>query len=129
MSRKLILLTLIVSLLSLPLMAFDWSPPDPDGPVPICSASASNPYKSGSNVKGTGTVTCVDPQPKLIVNVDLVDWTNRTASASKTCYNTTSCSATATLSYSSGRQWQTRVSGYANNNWNGYAQSSWIAIP
>jgi hypothetical protein len=48
--------------------------------------------------------------------------------AEKTCYNASSCEATAAKSYIPGRSWITRVSGYCGL-WNAHFQSDWIYIP
>lgn len=133
MARRNLVIVIVVLLMNTFLAAFIWAPSTlaPDTPPPICYVSFTNPSRSGDNVVGTGAIWCEDPQPKLIVVVQVADWTGRTTtpSATKTCYNTNVCSTTASLSYSPARQWQTRVSGYANNDFSEYVASNWISIP
>jgi len=133
MARKNLVILIVVILMNTFLAAFILAPSAlaPDTPPPICSVSFTDPLRSGDNVFGTGTIRCEDPQPKLIVVVQVADWTGRTTTPAETetCYNTNVCSTTASLSYSSGRQWQTRVSGYANNDFSEYVASNWISIP
>lgn len=90
-----------------------------------CVAAASNPVISGSDVKGTGTVTCTGTTGWIRVVVQVRDWgeddeeVERTsASYERTCRNASSCSVSAYLDYI-GYYWhyyETLVSGYYPNN-------------
>jgi hypothetical protein len=98
--------------------------------VPLdCGVWAYDPVRSGASVNGTGEISCLTAHASLKVVVGLKDWTNRYTSKVKTCYNKNYCSTTATLSYSSGRQWLTDVSGYMGTYWQAYDTSNWVAIP
>lgn len=104
-------------------------PVNPDAPLD-CGVWAYNPVRFGSNVNGQGEVSCLTNHSSLRVTAGLRDWTGRYTSKVKTCYNTSYCSVTATLSYSPGRQWQTDVSGYVSDiSWQAYYATNWIAIP
>lgn len=104
-------------------------PPSPNVPID-CGVWAYNPSRSGSNVNGKGEVSCSSNHASLKVTAGLRDWTGRYTTKTKTCYNAIDCNITATLSYSSGRQWQTDVSGYVNDiPWQAYYATNWVSIP
>lgn len=104
-------------------------PLEPDAPLD-CGVWALNPVKEGTIVKGEGEVSCATNHASLRVVAGLRDWTGRYSSKTKTCYNASYCTVTATLSYSSGRQWQTDVSGYVSDiSWQAYYATNWISIP
>ncbi|MGV8026227.1 MAG: hypothetical protein AB2L18_06710 [Anaerolineaceae bacterium] len=114
---------------SIPVKADSLTPTD-EPKIPLdCGVWAYDPVRSGSYVNGTGEISCSTVHSSLKVVVGLKDWTNRYTSTTKTCYNTSYCSTTATLSYSPGRQWITDVSGYMGTYWQAYDVSSWISIP
>ncbi len=135
MSRRIVIATTVVIVLT-GLFATNVGaatspkPPSPQAPlVGSCGVWANNPVRSGSNVIGQAGVSCNTTYSWLEVVAELQDWTGRHTSTQKYCYGVSSCSATATLSYSSGRQWMTMVSGYAWGGWQAYYQTSWISIP
>ena len=134
MNTKKIIFILFLGLIMIgssttPVQADSLTPID-EPKVPLdCGVWAYNPVRSGSYVNGTGIISCDTVHASLKVVVGLKDWTNRYTSTTKTCYNTSSCSATATLSYSPGRQWITDVSGYMGTYWQAYDTSDWVSIP
>ena len=91
----------------------------------FCQAWANDPYKYGSEVRGTGGATCTTTMSQIYVVVQLKDSYGRNDWDYNTCYNTNSCTATASLSYVSNRQWQTRTSGYIGDFWEGYFETDW----
>jgi len=135
MLRKSLLLgTIIVVFLSLlPTVALAEAGPQPpiDPDLPLdCGVWAWDPVKSGTNVNGKGEVSCATNHSSLRVVSGLRDWTGRYTSKTKTCYGANYCTVTATLSYSSGRQWQTDVSGYVSDiSWQAYYATNWKSIP
>jgi hypothetical protein len=132
--KPLLLATIIIVFLSLlPTVvladAGPQPPIDPDLPLD-CGVWAELPKKSGANVEGKGEVSCATNHSSLRVVAGLRDWTGRYTSKTKTCYGTNYCNVTATLSYFSGRQWQTDVSGYVSDiSWQAYYATNWISIP
>lgn len=98
----------------------------PDVPLD-CGVWPDLPYKSGSVVVGTGEVSCDTAHPNLRVVAGIRDSSGRYWSVERQCYNTDYCSVSASLSYVSGRQWQTDVSGYVGS-WNAYYSSYWLSI-
>lgn len=132
--KSLLLATIIVVFLS-PLPtgvladAGPQPPIDPDLPLD-CGVWAELPKKSGSNVNGKGEVSCATNHSSLRVVAGLRDSMNRYISKTKTCYGANYCTVTATLSYVSGRQWQTDVSGYVSDiSWQAYYATNWISNP
>jgi hypothetical protein len=126
-----IVLTVVIFLGSYttPVMADEPQPTD-QPKIPLdCGVWAYDPVRSGSNVNGTGEISCSTAHSSLKVVAGLRDWTDRYTSKVKTCYNTDYCSVTATLSYSPGRQWITDVSGYMGTYWQAYDTSNWGSIP
>ncbi|HOJ01276.1 MAG TPA: hypothetical protein PLL88_06610 [Anaerolineaceae bacterium] len=114
----------------IPVKADSSIPADNEPKVPLdCGVWAYDPVRSGSYVNGTGEISCATVHSSLKVVVGLKDWTNRYTSTTKTCYSTSYCSTTASLSYSPGRQWITDVSGYMGSYWQAYDVSSWVSIP
>lgn len=96
-------------------------------PKYFCHAWANDPKRSGSNsVIGKGGASCTTTMDEIYVVVQLEDNVNGVAWANNTCHNTTSCSATATLPYYSGRTYQTSASGYVGNLWNGYYETNFV---
>ena len=136
MLRKTLLITIIaivlISLFPTSVLAETGPRPPitPDEPTD-CGVWAYNPVRSGSSVNGKGEISCATNHPSLKVGVQVCDWTGRCTSpaVTKTCSNTNYCSATASLSYSSARQWKTAVSGYQGTAWQAYYETSWVSIP
>ncbi len=131
--RSLLMLVAVVLAVSLfftsAVAAAGPQPPANNPDIPIdCGVWAYNPVRSGSNVNGTGEVSCATVHATLRVVAGLRDSNNRYTSRQKYCYNTNYCSTTATLTYYAGRQWQTDVSGYVGS-WQAYYASSWVYIP
>lgn len=91
-----------------------------DGLRAYCEAYAGNPYRSGSNVYGVGHVACTTSVSTLTVVVQVRDRGNSCGivlretfpAATHTCYNTSYCEVTASLSYQSNKYYDTVTSGY-----------------
>jgi len=91
-----------------------------DGLRTYCEAYAGNPYRSGSNVYGVGYVACTTSVSTLTVVVQVRDRGNScgnvlretSPAATNTCYNTSYCEVTASLSYQSNKYYDTVTSGY-----------------
>lgn len=131
MKKKIIFICFAITLLLFfanlsPVKAFDQTNIFPDEYID-CGVWAYDPHKSGSNVVATGEVSCSTNHPSLRVVAGLRDNTYRYTSASQQCYNTSYCVVSVTLSYVSGRQWQSDVSGYVGS-WQGYYATGWKYI-
>ena len=91
-----------------------------DGLRAYCEAYAGNPYRSGSNVYGVGYVACTTSVSTLTVVVQVRDrgdscgnvLRQTSPAATHTCYNTSYCEVTASLSYQSNKYYDTVTSGY-----------------
>ena len=98
-----------------------------DEPVLVlvfCQAWANLPYKSGSKIYGTGGTVCTQSVSQIKIDVEVRNRTLGTATLeTKFCYNVSSCTATANITWYSGHCYDTAVSGYVGM-WNGYAQSN-----
>ena len=101
-----------------------------------CAASSSSPYRSGSTVYGTGGLYCTQTVGQIRVVVQVRDRNSlngpiirqTTPAKEKICYNTSSCSITADLSYIGGRYYDTATSGYFGLQ-SSYDQSNQVYIP
>ena len=109
-----------------------WADPinQPEGVEAFCQTWSNNPYRSGTVVKGTGGVSCSSTVAQIKVVVQIRDSSGRVTqpAVTVTCSNQSNCSATATLSYTGGLNYETLTSGYVGT-WNGYYQSDSIYIP
>lgn len=92
-----------------------------EGSKSYCEAYAGNPYRSGSNVYGVGYVACTTSVSTLTVVVQVRDRGNSCEdvvlretlpAATHTCYNTSYCEVTASLSYQANQYYDTVTSGY-----------------
>jgi hypothetical protein len=84
-----------------------------------CGVWAYTPYQTGTSVVGLAEVSCASKHSSIRVVAGLRDSAGRYNSTSKTCYNTSTCQVSTTLSYIGPRTWQTDVSGYVSS-WNAY---------
>jgi hypothetical protein len=106
---------------------------DPDGCWGFMT-TANNPYRSGSNVYGQGSMSCDNAQErmKIVVTVGGRDaggvFRGETVAATHYCSNATYCSTTSLpYTYYSNWTYQTRVSSYPNSYESDYVVSSWVS--
>lgn len=97
--------------------------------IPLdCGIDANTPYKSGSNVVGVASISCATSHSSIRIVAQVIDSTGRSGIASDvTCYNTDICTATAYLSYVTGRTWKTASSGYYAGQ-NIYYESDYVRL-
>lgn len=93
-----------------------------------CGVWAYDPVHIGGNIYGSGVVSCATAHASLRVVAGIRDSNNHYSSRQNYCYNTSTCSISASLPYTSGLNWQTDVSGYVGA-WQAYYATDWIGLP
>lgn len=130
--KKLIILAVLTFIFAFPVMNVNASTSanDVDSPEEEvdCGIWAYDPVHVGSNVQGTGLVSCATAHPSLRVVAGIRDSKGHYNSVEKRCYNASNCSVTATLPYISEIFWKADASGYVGT-WNAYYVTDWEFIP
>ena len=111
----------------------------PDESYGDCVASASQPYRSGSLVKGYGTVSCLSPHNSILIHVTITNVTRQIEYTGSSYYadyrcptQSMTCSSSnkpASAPFFSGESYHTNVSVTYGDGSNDYAQSGNVTIP
>lgn len=82
--------------------------------TPNCTTNPVSPYRISNTVYGVASVSCTTTVNEIRITTSLSRNGGPTVNVTQTCYNASSCSATATAAYQSGT-WSTTGMGYAYN--------------
>jgi len=100
--RFLIAAAVVVAITMTTIISVNAGPPspDPDDPINDCGVWPYLPYRSSSNIRGKGEISCVFAENRLRVVVQIRDCgtLQKGSPITKICYNTDYCSDIATMS-------------------------------